>query len=545
MAREFFFWLLLVSLVFLLTQVDWAFFQGNQPAQALVPGFVSKATIERQGNIEYGYVTLDGKQLFPVTANVTSGNTTTDLSPVQARIESIETTIYRLLKRDFSPQNFYVTVASLDRQTVILAGDPTKNIQEIILTVTELDSQFEGKPVSVLAKNWAWQLQQALLQAREDRRPEARQHQIFQAASIGIASGIISLALYGVHRWIYSLFDRRKQQLLQSAEEQLSLDLATPGGDINQNFQRLQALKQRQMLNLFLRRSLRLIQLVVWGVSLAGILLTFPETRSWGETLIAFTLKLFIIILSMLAAANISHFFVNQRLKSLVEEASIKPDEMQRMILRTPTLASGLNEILKFTAWCLAIAWLINWEQVPIGALWTGAGLLSVALSLVFQNLLRDWLNGFLIIFGDYYAVGDVVKIADTTGLVEAISLRSTKIRGDGGSLTTIPHGQVTTIRNLTKDWSRVDFSVIIARDADLAYAMQVMKRVAEDMASDPEWRLDILEPVSLIGVECLSASGTQISLWIKTKRSKQWTVERAFRYRLKQAFEREEIPIG
>ncbi|HEY9616842.1 MAG TPA: mechanosensitive ion channel domain-containing protein [Microcoleaceae cyanobacterium] len=536
---------LTVSLIVLLSQASWAVSPFYRPMPSLALAIDPNVPVYQQGNIEYAYVSLDGEQLFPLTANTTPGKPTTALSPVQLRLQSIQPVLQRLLEQDFNPENFYVTVATLDRQTVILAGEHTKNTQEIILTVTDLDAQLAGKPLSILAKDWANITYQALLRGQASRRPEARQRQIIQVVVIGTAIVIVSLVLYGIHRWIYTLFDRRRERLLESAEKQLTSSLEANAIDLTQEFQQVQALRQRQMLNMMLRRLLRTAQLLIWSGGVAWILWTFPETRSWGKILITFVIRLFMVILVVFVVAQICRLLVNQRLQVLVEESSLNLDEMQRMVLRAPTLAGVLDEIIRFVAWCVAIILLIEWERLPVGAIWTGAGLMSVAFSLVFQNLLRDWLNGFFIVFGDYYAVGDMVNIANTAGLVEGMSLRSTRIRGEGGSLNTIPHGQIDTIQNLTKDWSRVDFSVAIAPKTDISQAMQVMKQVAEEMSVDPEWRSDILEPTSLIGVDQISASGTKISMWIKTKRSKQWAVEQAFRYRLKLAFDQAGIQMG
>jgi len=537
--------LLTVGLLFLLTKIGWAFPQVAQSISPLAPAIPSNVAVQQQGNIEYAYVTLDGEQLFPVTANTTPDQSKAGVSPVQQRIRSIEPTLHRIVEQDFDPQDLYITVAALDRQTVILASNPIQNTKEVILTVTDLDAQLAGKPISTLANDWSDIIHRALLQGWTARRPNARQRQFFQVMMIALVIVIASLVFYGVHRWIYNLFDRRRQHLLESAEEQLTFALQANATELNQDFKQIQALKQRQMLNVALRRLLRLAQLLVWSGGIAWILGTIPETRSLGKSLVTFLIKLFIILLTMFVVAQICRILVNQRLRILVEESSVNPEEMQRMVLRAPTVASVMNELIQFVVGSVAIVLLIDWEQIPIASIWTGAGLLSVAFSLVFQNLLRDWLNGFLIIFGDHYAVGDTVKIADVTGLVESMSLRTTRIRGVGGSLNSIPHGQITTVHNLTKDWSRVDFNVTIASETNIVYAIEVMKKVADDMVNDPAWRSEILEPVSSIGLDRITTAGTKVSMSIRTKRSKQWAVEKELRYRLKLAFDQAGIHVG
>lgn len=555
----------IVSLLLLCPQPSWSLSASNPPVTSLLNNFPANSSssnkilaatvvpliepqikVYQQGDVEYAYVTLDGTPIFPVTANITpAAKPNTGSSPVQHRVQSIEPTLYRIVESQFDPQNLYVTVASLDRQTIILAGDQTRNTQEIILTVTELDAQFAEKPISALAKDWADQIHQALLRGKADRRPEARQRQVIQIGTIAMSIFAASAILYGVQQWIYWLFRRRKQFLQQSFEALLPLDSDAASQDLARDFKQAQALKQRQTLNILLRRLLRLTQLGIWSGGIAWILLTFPETRGWGEIIIAFVIKLCIVLLTMLLVAQICRFWVNQRLRAWVEEVPPGTDELQRVVLRAPTLAGVFDQIIKVLAWCIAIVLLIDWEQVPIASLWTGAGLLGVALSLVFQNLLRDWLNGFLIIFGDQYAVGDTVTLANTTGFVEGMSLRSTQIRGEGGSLNIIPHGQITTVKNLTKDWSRVDFTIQVAKETDVAKPMEIMKQVAESLALDPEWQSAILEPANLIGIDRINSSGTQIVIWIKTKRSKQWEVEREFRHRLKLAFDQQGIQMA
>lgn len=546
---------MIVSLLLLFPKTGWSLPQSTYPlnissnpitAVSVVPLIEPQPKVYQQGDIEYAYVTLDDQPIFPVTANFTpAAKPGTAPSAVQRRIQAIEPTLYRIVERESDPQKLHVTVASLDRQTVILAEDQARNTQEIILTVTELDAQFAEKPISVLAKEWADQLHQAVRQGWADRRPEARRHQLIQIGAIAIGMIAASIILYGIQKWIYHLFQQRKQILLQTLEEPL-LSLSDPdANDLAQDFKQAQTLKQRQTLNILLRRLLRLTQLGIWSGGIAWMLLTLPETRGWGRIIIAFVLKLFVVVLSMLLIAQLCRFLVNQRLKGWVEEVPPGSDELQRVVLRAPTLAGVCDEIIKVLGVCIAIVLLIDWEQVPIASLWAGAGLLSVALSLVFQNLLRDWLNGFLIIFGDQYAVGDTVAIANTTGLVEGMTLRSTQIRGEGGSLNIIPHGQITTVKNLTKDWSRVDFTIQVAKETDVAKSMAVMKQVAEALALDPDWQAEILEPASLIGVNHISASGTQIVIWIKTRRSKQWEVEREFRHRLKLEFDQQGIQIS
>lgn len=537
----------LVCLLSVIPTAGWAASIMDHTDPLIFQSLRPHITVYQQGNIQYAYVTLDGSPLFAVAGDVPSAKTGADQVALQRRVMSIEANMNRTVNRLVSADSLFIGVASLDKQTIILAGNQNQSTRATILTVTELDAQLAQKTIPVLANEWSDIIHDAMQAAWQDRQPEARQRQFGQVMAIAIAIVALSLGLSTVQRWIYRLFKNRKQHLLSlvSTDDELS---ASPNFEdsvvASQDFKKTAALQTRQNFNSLVRRLLRLIQLEVWIGGIATILIVFPETRLWGQAIFAFSIKVFSVVVVMMLLARLCRFLINQSLAAWVEEASPPKDNVQRIALRAPTLAGVFSEIVTVVAWAIGFIVLIDWQQISLGWLLTGAGLIGVALSLVFQNLFRDWLNGFLIIFGDQYAIGDYVTICNMTGLVEGMSLRSTRIRGDGGSLNVIPHGQVTTVQNFTRDWSRVDFTVQISKDADVMLAMQVMKQVAEAMANDPEWQSYILEPTSLIGVHQISAAGTQILMWIKTRRAEQWDIEWEFRKRLKQAFDEQGIQM-
>ncbi|MGA7937934.1 MAG: mechanosensitive ion channel family protein [Kovacikia sp.] len=540
-------WGSLVSLCLLLLTSCSSPFANDAPA-VILPSIRPNIQVHQQGEIEYADVTLDGRLLFPVTESVSSEKRETDQSALRLRVGSIESNLDRVLNKQIDPDKLYVGVASLGRQTVILAGTQSHSTQEILLTVTELDAQLAQQTIPALAQNWADIIHQALRRAWAVRSPAARQQQVLQFAGTLSAIVAISLGLSAVQRWSYRLFKRHKEQI----HTHLPVDdvpdrLANPDADaaeIVRDFEQTFALKQRQRINIW-RRVLWFAQLAIWVYGSAWLLLIFPETYIWGRALIAFTLRLTIIVFLMLLVAQICRFLLNRWLESWVEAASLEPNEVQRIALRARTLTGVLGGIISIAVLIIGIVLLADLQQTPIQSILTSVGLLGVAIGLVFQNLFRDWVNGLFIIFGDQYAVGDTVNIAGVDGLVESMSLRSTNIRGPRGSLNTVPHGQITTVQNLTKDWSRADLTVQIAKDTDVAHAMQVMQQVADEMAHDPDWQSRILEPTNRLGVSQISATGTQILMWIKTTRADNWEVEREFRYRLKLAFDKEGIHLS
>jgi len=181
---------------------------------------------------------------------------------------------------------------------------------------------------------------------------------------------------------------------------------------------------------------------------------------------------------------------------------------------------------------------------VDFAPLIAGAGLLGVAVSLASQNLLKDTINGFLIVLEDQYGIGDFIDTGNWSGVVEGLNLRITQLRNPEGKLITIPNGQIGAVANLTKSWSRVDLNVPVDYETDTLSAIRVIETTAMEMSRDPQWRWQILEAPKIMGVDDFSDRGLIIKIWIKTQPAKQWMVAREFRLRLKLAFDKAGILI-
>ncbi|MEO1005495.1 MAG: mechanosensitive ion channel family protein, partial [Cyanobacteria bacterium J06638_38] len=173
-----------------------------------------------------------------------------------------------------------------------------------------------------------------------------------------------------------------------------------------------------------------------------------------------------------------------------------------------------------------------------------GAGILGLSLSFAAQNLLKDAINGFVIIWDDRYAVGDIVDIGTVSGLVENINLRITQLRDAEGRLITVPNSAVEIVANRSSQWSRADIKIPVGYQTNIDRALDVIEGVAQNMTQNAEWRERIWESPHILGVEQFSDRGILIRVWIKTEPLKQWEVAREFRRRVKIAFDRAGIPI-
>ena len=127
-------------------------------------------------------------------------------------------------------------------------------------------------------------------------------------------------------------------------------------------------------------------------------------------------------------------------------------------------------------------------------------------------------MNGSLILLEDQFAVGDVVDIDGAAGVVENVNLRVTQVRNTQGELISIPNSTINRVKNMTRLWSRVDFTVEVAYENDINAVIQLLEQIAQDMYQEYAWNALILEPPQMLGVDQLSHTGMLIRLWIKNR---------------------------
>ena len=267
--------------------------------------------------------------------------------------------------------------------------------------------------------------------------------------------------------------------------------------------------------------------------------------RGGAGELLGFPPQLATIVLITRLVNRIGDICNDRSLEAWGEQQALTTVASKRVSQRLPTLSVALSGLMRLIVGAIGLTVLLSLQPFSIGSVLAGAGIFGAALTVVLQNPIKDFITGILILWEDQFAVGDVIDVGVAFGLVEAVGLRVTKIRGDGGSLSVIPNRQIAYVHNMTNEWSRTDFRIRISREADPTEAMALMREVSEALHADPDWRARIIEPVLLIGIDRLDDRGVEILQWIKTAPLSQWDVGREYRRRLKHAFEQAGIAIA
>jgi len=181
---------------------------------------------------------------------------------------------------------------------------------------------------------------------------------------------------------------------------------------------------------------------------------------------------------------------------------------------------------------------------IDIAPLLAGAGVVGLAIGFGSQALVRDVITGLFILIEDTVAVGDVVTAGGHTGVVEDLSIRTIRLRDLEGSVHIVPFGDVTSVVNLTKDYSYALLDIGVAYREDTDRVTEVIKEVAADMQAHPDWSALFLAEIEVLGVNELADSAVVIRTRIKTPPIKQWGVKREMLRRLKKRFDAENIEI-
>jgi small-conductance mechanosensitive channel/predicted nucleic acid-binding Zn-ribbon protein len=211
---------------------------------------------------------------------------------------------------------------------------------------------------------------------------------------------------------------------------------------------------------------------------------------------------------------------------------------------RAKTLLGVFHNAVRVAVIPAGILMVIAELGVNIVPLLGGAAVAGLAVAFGAQNLIRDYFTGFMILLENQYGVNDVVKIADTSGLVERVTLRMTVLRDLEGIVHFIPNGHITTVSNLTHGWSRALFDIGVAYKEDVDRVMQELVELAKALRRDPNFRGLILESPEMLGVDQFGDSAVVIKFFIKTKPMMQWTVKREMLRRIKKRFDELGIEI-
>jgi small conductance mechanosensitive channel len=246
--------------------------------------------------------------------------------------------------------------------------------------------------------------------------------------------------------------------------------------------------------------------------------------------------------------AKINDPEAQDRLRNLKRRAPASIIETGSLSLRSAARAHTLGLVLRSIAstaiWAIATTMILGELGVNLGPLIAGAGIAGVAIGFGAQSLVKDFLAGIFMLVEDQYGVGDIIDAGEASGTVEAVTLRTTRLRDVNGTVWHIPNGTIQRIGNMSQQWARALLDVDVAYGTDVDRAEAAIKAVADGLWQDPDWRGKILEEPEVWGIENLGPDSIAIRLVVKTRPAAQFPVMRELRRRLADAFRAEGIEM-
>ena len=247
--------------------------------------------------------------------------------------------------------------------------------------------------------------------------------------------------------------------------------------------------------------------------------------------------KEFIVPIAIIAVSIIVYLIIHRVVKRIF---SIKIKNARFNMRRQKTLMTVIDNICKYFIMIVALLMILDVYGIDTKSLLTSLGVVGLVAGLALQDLLKDLIAGFSIIFEDQYAVGDIVTIGTFKGTVTYLGIKSTRLLAFTGETLIIPNRNVDRVINHTLE-TNVNFV-----DVDVSYSSDIdkVKSVLKDVLNEAQEELDLTAEPVVCGVNELGESGVTMRVMYSCKYDNKIPYERILKEKIKKAFDKNGIEI-
>ncbi len=222
-----------------------------------------------------------------------------------------------------------------------------------------------------------------------------------------------------------------------------------------------------------------------------------------------------VIILSAAIIQQILKAVLIKGTNSITRQNLFKTSEDRQR--RIKTINSIIGATVAFAVWSVAAIMVMEILNIPIAPILTSAGIIGAALAFGSQSLVKDFVSGIFIIAENQYKVDDYVKIGEVSGKVEGITMRTTTLRDDNGTVLFIPNGSITTTRNKSMGKIKEYITLEIANETNLASFAKALTVIADSLKNDETTAHLIDEGPSISAVQKVTSNSVTVLVEIKT----------------------------
>jgi small-conductance mechanosensitive channel len=278
-----------------------------------------------------------------------------------------------------------------------------------------------------------------------------------------------------------------------------------------------------------------------------------------GTSPITWTVKLILTIVIALVLRNLTHKLITkitvrmaegtmserlrERTRTIFDGSPVLVSERRRQ--RAETMGSVLRSIASVIILGAASLTVLGYLGLNLTPFLASASIIGVAVAFGAQNLVKDFLTGMFMLLEDQYGVGDVIDVGTAKGTVEAVTLRTTRLRDVNGIVWYVPNGEIKRVGNESQNWARVVLDVPVEYDVDLDKVRTILAETASALVAEPPWDEIILEDPTVWGVQALSGEAIVVRVVCKTAPGKQADTARELRERVKKAFDSAGVAVA
>ena len=266
-----------------------------------------------------------------------------------------------------------------------------------------------------------------------------------------------------------------------------------------------------------------------------------PASQDAAFNVVNLALRLGLVVVGTIAAVRIAYYLIGRIEKAIREEN--RGTEIARD-MRAKTVGTVLRQFARTILIVIGILMGIRELGLDITPALAAAGGFGVAAGLGAQTLIRDWIAGFNIIHDNQFAVGDVVRIAGSSGTVEMLSLRHTELRDSEGFLYFIPNGEIKVVTNLTRSWSTPLVRIPISLVEDPDRVLEIMDSILVTFRENPAAKPHLLEAPRVLGIDDVGQGQFTVLMQAKTIPEQRLAVARALRLAVLERLHQEGISI-
>jgi small conductance mechanosensitive channel len=267
-----------------------------------------------------------------------------------------------------------------------------------------------------------------------------------------------------------------------------------------------------------------------------GLALTAGDLRAWLAT---HGVRVLVILISVAVA----RLLINRLIPPAVRRAvalgpNASPGEAEEVAKRAETLAHVAVWLTTAAVFIIGGFMLLSEVGYNLAPVITGIGIGGIAVGLGAQSLVKDTINGIFILGENQFRRGDFVTVSGVSGVVEDVNLRRTVLRDMDGTVHSVPNSEIKVSSNHTRDYSGLNFTVLVPQSGDLERALALIGEVGHQLAADHEYADDVIEPPRPERIEAVEEKGVTVRVLGKARPGRQGAVAFEYRRRLKEAFD-------